>query len=135
MNVEGYVHFLTVFKDGRFIAAESLHGVLVWDAMNYRLVFVGKVDGVIWEVDFSPDSTRLIAADGSNKTVIIWDIAARRKVQTLGHSHGVYAAKYSPQGDGIVTASSFSVQVWDSDDGCWLLDIEVAVVPQHAPLL
>ena len=37
----------------------------------------------------------------------------------------MYAAKYSPQGDRIVTASLHFVEVWDSNDGRLLLKIDI----------
>jgi len=39
----------------------------------------------------------------------------------------VFAAKYSPQGDRIATATSDSVRVYDSDDGRLLVDVKITV--------
>ena len=41
----------------------------------------------------------------------------------------VKAAKYSPQGDRIATASFDSVRVWNSKNGRLLVDIKVTVTP------
>ena len=47
-------------------------------------------------------------------------------VQTLDHDkQWVGAAKYSPKGDRIATATEKSVRVWDSDDGRLLVHVEV----------
>ena len=123
---------VAVSKDGRFIAAGSYYGdVFVWDATTYEQVFADKIPGgpIIWDVDFSPDSTRLVSANGDNNTAIIGDIAARKKVQMFHHDSCVFAAKYSPQGDRIATAGPKSVQVWDSDDGQLLVDVKVGLDP------
>ena len=58
------------------------------------------------------------------------DFATRKQVQTLYHEKFGFAAKYSLQGDRIATATKFEpVQVWDSSDGCLLLDIPADVTP------
>jgi WD40 repeat protein len=126
-----YVWCLAVSKDRRWIAAGTLYGeVLVWDAKTYEKVFSHKDDDDINGVDFSPDSTRLVSAS-DNRTASIWDIATRKRVQTLAHERWVTAAKYSLQGDRIATATRDYVRVWDSNDGRLLVDIPVKVTPYH----
>ena len=124
------VRCLAASKDGRWIAAGTLDGdVIMWDAKTFEKVFAHKeVDYIINGVDFSPDSTRLVTASW-NSTATIWDLAAREKVRTLDHEGRVVAAKYSPRGDRIATATRDSVRVWGSDDGRLLVDIPVKVTP------
>ena len=120
---------LAVSKDGRWIAAGTFDGeVIMWDAKTFEQVFSHKEGTYIHGVDFSPDSTRLVTASG-NRTATVWNVATRKKVQRLGHKTPVTAAKYSPQGDRIATATRKSVQVWDSNDGRLLVDISVKVTP------
>ena len=132
MQTKGIVFCIAVSKDGRFIAAGSGQGdVFVWDGTTYfEKVFAAKIPGAptIRDVDFSPDSTRLVSADGTNNTATIWDIAAQQKAQTLDH-WAVPAAKYSSQGNRIATAGYHSVRVWDSNDGQLLVDVEVGLMP------
>ncbi|KAI9462971.1 hypothetical protein HD554DRAFT_1425706 [Boletus coccyginus] len=121
---------LAVSKDGRWIAAGTLEGdVHVWDANTYKQVWTHRQDShAIHGVHFSPDSTRFVSVSRDG-TAIVWDIATRKKVRTL-HSKGLgIAAKYSPQGDRIATATRHSVQVYDSNDGRLLMDIKVGVTP------
>ena len=123
---------VAVSKDGRFITAGALWAeVFVWDARTYEQVFAVKIPGgpTIRDVDFSPDSTRLVCTNCEDKTATIWDIAARKKVQTFDHGQSVFAAKYSPQGDRIATATRESIQVWDSNDGRLLVDVNVGLKP------
>jgi len=129
-----YVQCLAVSRNGRWIAAGTRWGeVRVWDATTYNPVFARNEDSDdIYGVDFSPDSTRLVSASNSCKA-IVWDIATRSKVQTLDRDGGggVIAAKYSPQGDRIATASRNSVRVYDSNDGRLLAEIRVRVTPWY----
>ena len=128
MQVRG-VWSIAVSKDGRFIAVGSVDDVLVWDASTYKRVFAGRIGTTIFDVDFSPDSSRLVSADVYHYTATVWDIATRQKVQKLNHDKRVFAAKYSPQGDRIATATHESVRVWDSDDGRLLVDVKLGLNP------
>ena len=114
-------------RDGRWIAAGTDWGsLLVWDKTAYEQVFAGRTGlADIDDVDFSPGSSRLVSA-ADNGTATIWALAAPQKVQTLDHWN-LHAAKYSPQGDRIATASDKLVCVWDSSDGKLLVDIDVQV--------
>ena len=128
----GGVKCVAVSKNGRFIAAGSWNGdVLVWDGTTYEQVFVVKIQGrpTIYDVDFSPDSSRLVSANREDCTATICDIAARKKVQTFHHGSWVLAAKYSPQGDRIATTGPESVHVWDSNDRKLLVDVKVGMDP------
>ena len=121
-------------KNGKWIAAGTSEGMVVWNAQTYEQVLKYNKGGRLWGedircVDFSPDSTRLIA--GSEKKIaIVWDLGTGKHIQTLHHGDMVTAAKYSPQGDRIATAThSGPVGVWDSNDGRLLVNIGVNVTP------
>ena len=120
-----FVNCLAVSKDGRWIAAGTAwREVKVWDAKTYETFFTHSgEDGDINGVDFSPDSTRLLVAS-RNCRASVWDVATRRRmVGPLSHEMAVRAAKFSPQGDRIATATHESVRVYDSNDGLLLVDI------------
>ena len=132
LDAEG-VLCLAVSKDGRWIAVGTLFGELsMWDAKTYKKDFShGDYPGHrVSGVDFSPDSTRLVSAS-YNGTASVWDTATRKQVQTLEHDRWVSAARYSPQGDRIATATHNSVRVWDSHNGRLLVDIKVEVIPRY----
>lgn len=133
------VRCLAVSRDGRWIAAGTKEGeVFVWDAETREVVFSHwdlNSKGYEYDdfngVDFSPDSTRLVAAS-NHHTATVWDVATRRQVfGPLHHENLVIAAKYSPQGDRIATATFSFVRVYDNNDGHLLLDIKVDVTPWY----
>ena len=145
METGNEVRCLAVSKDGRWIAAGTgASELLTWtfDATTYEQAFAHKE--TFWGihgVDFSPDSRRLVSASQSG-TATVWDLQTRRQVQTLQHKlqhildHadgvGLNAAKYSPSGDQIATASCDSIRIWDSNNGnCSLVDIESVGVTPH----
>lgn len=105
----------------------------VWNAQTYEQVFIRNS---IWDhtfeaVDFSPDSTRLISALCYGR-VITWDIAGNGVLELCHDSeYSMRAAKYSPHGDRIATANDGSVRVWDSNNGCLLVDENAQVIPNY----
>ena len=124
-----YVQSLAASKNGRWIAAGTFGKLLVWDAETYEQVLKHEEGYHVRGIDFSPDSTRLVV--GTNKTAIVWDLATGKQVQTLHHKNYVIAAKYSQRGDRIATTDrNGPVRVWDSNDGCLLVDIDVKVNPE-----
>ena len=131
METRDWVFSLAASKNGKWIAAGTYTELLVWDAETYEEVIKHEEGNLIRGVDFSPDSTRLVA-ETDNKTAIVWDLAIGKQVQTLDHGDWVIAAKYSPQGDRIATATyNGPVRVWDSNDGRLLVDIDVKVIPLY----
>ena len=120
------INCLAVSQDGRWIAAGTKKDVFVWDAKTYEKVFTLE-DHYVIGVDFSPDSTQLATAS-LHCTATIWNIGTRERI-VLRHEDTVRAAKYSPQGDRIATATPYSVQIWDTNDGCLLVHIPVKVTP------
>ena len=124
------VRCLAVSKNGRWIAGGTFNGhAILWDAKTFEKLFTHKEDDhIIYGVDFSPDSAQLVTAS-RNLTATVWDVAASEKVLNLHHKRPVIAAKFSPQGDRIATATRDSVRVWDSNDGRLLVDIPVKVTP------
>ena len=122
------VYSLAASKDGRWIAAGGKAGtVYVWDAETREQAWSHKESDTINAVDFSPDSTRLVAGLHSKKA-IIFDMATRKQVQTLDHEHWVRATKYSAQGDRLATGTGEFVRVWDND-GRLLVTINTGVRP------
>ena len=128
------VYCLAALKDGTWIAAGTYEGyTIVWHAKTLKKFFTHREDlADILGVDFSPDSTRLVTAS-KDRTANVWDVAARQRVLSLDHEDWVMAAKYSPQGDRVATATAYSVRVWDSNDGCFklLVDIIVTLTPWY----
>ena len=135
------IRSLAVSQDGRWIAAGGWGYVLLWNTKAYeKLKFsleIGRGCETARGVDFSPDSSQLVAANKGYESFLdyygyrsrhvaktkIWDIATRKQVQTLDHGDAL-AAKYSPQGNRIATASRHCIRIWDNNDGRLILDIK-----------
>ena len=130
MPTKGYMLCLAVSKDGKLIAAGANSAVYVWDAETHERVLEHELDSSeVNCVDFSPDGSRLVWA--CDNEAAVWDIGTRKQLQTLHHEDRVKAAKYSPQGDRIATATKQSVRVFDSSDGRLLWDIKISVISYY----
>lgn len=124
MTVE-HVWCVAISKDGRIAAGTYEGDMFVWDAAYKQTTW--RTLGAVIGLDFSPDSTRLVAL--GDRTATVWDIRTReRTVGPLQHEDRVWAAKYSPQGDRIATATQNAVRVYDSNNGSLLLNIPVQIV-------
>ncbi|KAF8548528.1 hypothetical protein OG21DRAFT_750496 [Imleria badia] len=125
MAVE-HVQCVAFSKDGKWIAAGTYWGdVFVWDAKTYKQTFTWKTDDVVRGLDFSPDATRLVAL--GDRTATVLNITARELAfRPLRHEDAV-AARYSPKGDRIATATRNVVRVYDSNDGRLLAETPVTV--------
>jgi WD40 repeat protein len=66
---------------------------------------------------FSPDGTRLAAAE--DRTVLVWDLASRRKILTLsGHKEDIHSVAFCPDGTLIASCSTdATTRIWDAHDG------------------
>ena len=122
-----YVRCIAVSKDGKWIAAGTYFGeVFLCDAATpYNKVLALEGISDIYDVNFSPDSSRLVTAS-ANSTAFIWDVAARVHVTALHHDD-MLVAKYSPHGDRLATANHESVRIYDSDGYRLLVDIPINV--------
>ena len=106
--------------------------VFVWDAQTYEIAFSLREDDYsiiehLWS-RFSPDSSRLGVTASRRDTVAVWEVATRQPLLTLDDLDWVREAKYSPQGDRIVTTNE-SARVWDSNDGRLLVGIPFKLGP------
>jgi len=110
--------------DGRLIATGSTDGsVKIWTARRGDLVADWQKVGIVYTVDFSPDSSALlIASRGDNKVV---DVASGGTVVSLG-TRSSSAGRFSRDGRLIVTVEwpTPLTHVWDARSGEKLATLE-----------
>ena len=136
MGVGTSVRSIAVSRDGKWVVGGQNGGqVTVWDAESHAKVTELRGHGhrAVYAVDASSDGTR-IATGSSDCTVCVWSLSTGE--QLLGpfkHDYWVAAVKFSPDGRRIATAtwSIESVRIYDSHDGCLLVDTPIQVGSLH----
>ncbi|MGE3539255.1 MAG: WD40 repeat domain-containing protein [Candidatus Tectimicrobiota bacterium] len=108
---------LSFSPDSRLLASADMDGsVRLWDMASGRVRHRLSAPEGVQAMHFSADGTCLAAGGGG--AVVIWEIATGKVRQQLkGHSGGVQALGFSPDG------ASLAVAVWDPSRTVWLWDI------------
>jgi WD40 repeat protein len=133
---------LVFSPDGRSLAADTGHGVTVWDVPTGREVLT-LASRQVWvnSLAYSPDGRRLAAgggiADATHKAnwasgaVQVWDAQSGAELLYLvGHRILVHGVAYSRDGTRLASASEDgTVKVWDARTGGELLAFQVPTGP------
>ena len=110
---------IAVSRDGRLIVSGTKSGlVTVWNAESHSKVTEFQAHRMfVRAVDVSPDVTK-IATGSDDKTVCVWSLTGERLFDPLKHSYKIVAAKFSPDGRLVATATrQNSLRVYDSQNG------------------
>jgi hypothetical protein len=77
---------------------------------------VGRHDGPVYSVAFSPDGTRLVSG-GRDTTARLWDVEEREEINRFrGHSDRIFTISFTADGRGIVTGGwDKSARLWEAD--------------------
>jgi WD40 repeat protein len=133
---------LTFTPDGKFIASKVGNAVRLWDIESGKVVRLFRPQQYHNKAKFLALETRavalystapavfsrdgkILAAEGSDNTVYLWDVNTGKELRRLVHQGAVAAASFSPEGDRLVTGShDNTLRVWDVKSGKELHHIE-----------
>jgi WD40 repeat protein len=94
--------------DGSLLAAETEHGVQLWNVTKHRLVATLR-GSTVSSVAFSPDSSLLAA--GTDDGTQLWNVTKHRLVATL-QGGMVSSVAFSPDGSLLADAAGSVIQTW-----------------------
>lgn len=106
------------------------HGVKVWDAITGQEILSLMPGG--WAGCMAMDSLGkyLVAADGADQTVKVWDTMPAEQLRTIrGHSEPVRSVRVSPDGQRVVSCASAAdgsrsqAKVWEFATGKVLFEL------------
>ena len=108
----GSVKSVSFSFDGTTLASGSTDGtVRLWD-IKTRSTAILSGHMTLNSMAFSPDGTLL--ASGSWREVVLWDVATRTNIATLGsHTSWVRSVVFSPDGILLASASTNTIKLWD----------------------
>ena len=123
-NSETNTIFASLSPSGRLFATIHRDGnIKVWEAPPGRLVatLTAQPDETRG-VEFSADSTRLLAICGAAR-VRVWETVSGRLLRAdIAHEHAILQARFSPDGSRVATASrDQTARLWDIRTGRALL--------------
>jgi WD40 repeat protein/serine/threonine protein kinase len=65
---------------------------------------------------FSPDGTRIVTVNG-NKSASVWESQTGKSIMNLYSPNNIYSARFSPDGNSILTSTQSTLTIWDADTG------------------
>jgi WD40 repeat protein/energy-coupling factor transporter ATP-binding protein EcfA2 len=122
MSVPGQMTSMALSHDGKLLATGLDHGeILFWNLETQEQLPLRFMHGeAVESLQFHRDGARLLAG-GKDGRARVWDLASGAMVFEMPHEKKIEAARYSPDGKLIATASRKLVTLWDASSGKLLL--------------
>lgn len=133
MTPDGRFAFTVCANDGRVLKWDLQSGREVTQPQSNRpFLDFSKQGGQVWSAACTPDGLHVLTVGGNESR--LWD-AGTAALEMSFRPHGIVAsARFSPQGDRIVTASwDNSARIWDAKTGHALVKLMAASTASDAP--
>lgn len=132
------VRYVAYSPDGKILAVASdilgknssylvntMGDTQLWDTQTLKIIASLEHSGMVFSINFSPDSRILATAwgaydnvnDASSGGICLWDVRTQNLINTLGHDEIVYSAAFSPDGKMIAAGELENMRLWDVATG------------------
>ena len=103
--------------DGKILSGGLDKTVRLW-SRDGECIVLGRHEGAVYAVAFSPDGETAASAGGDD-LIYIWDMAQKRCLRKLeGHTDDVRSIDFSPNGKVLLSGGwDKTVRVWDTQTG------------------
>lgn len=103
--------------DGQSLALSHGKTVMLWEAKSSQRIEIGAHEAPITHLAFSPDG-RTLASIAADRTLILWNVAAKQLRVRVQLPHEVSALVFSPDGRRLATAENGGeIRYWESTTG------------------
>jgi WD40 repeat protein len=121
------IEALDLNPDNKTLAVSLVPGIIeAWDIQSQQLINKRWSSvGVISDISWSPDGSRIVNSSSNDSTVRIWDVENETPLMALtGHDGWTFSAAWSPDGATIATGDAASslafpstLRLWEADTG------------------
>ncbi len=115
------VAFSPISSGGILASGSDDHMIRLWDSRTGECRSLGRHQGRIRSVTFSPDG-QILASGGADNTVKLWkisDFSNGKYIKTLeGHTNWVWTVVFSPDGQTLASSGEDrTIRIWDLHTG------------------
>jgi WD40 repeat protein len=111
-------HALVFSADGRTLASAEAYTVRLWDVATGKLrPDLPGHTSLVLSLAFSPDGTHLASGEGTDSTMLVWDLATRKPRHVFSDNPSVWSLAYSPDGKLLASGDGAMIHLWDLSRG------------------
>jgi WD40 repeat protein/predicted Ser/Thr protein kinase len=114
------VLYVTFRPDSQMLLTAGADGTArLWSTKEGRPAWPEPIrhKGIVWTAEFDRTGQRIVTASG-DKSAMVWDAQSRQPlIRTIRHDRGLHGARFSPDGQYILTWSEAAARLWNARTG------------------
>jgi len=118
---EGQALEISLSPNGRWMAVRSTIGIQLYDTQTWETLNLNGLSQLISQMVFSPTGNLLALAVPATNEIEIWQLPEAQLIHKISLTGGAYSTllglNFTPEGDGLISASFQTINVWRIHDG------------------